>query len=214
MIIILLGPPGVGKGTQAKLLAAKCYLTILSTGEILRKAITERLNLGLKVQETINNGCLISDDIVCSLVENKLIDNRHSKGFILDGFPRTINQAKRLELFCVKNDIDNPYIIVLDMQEKKILKRLSARISCSKCNLGYNLITNPMKVHGVCDQCKNKEFYTREDDKEESIKKRLIEYNNQTKPLIRYYNDDNRYFYLEADMSIENINQRLISLLN
>ncbi|EDV18462.1 hypothetical protein TRIADDRAFT_35113 [Trichoplax adhaerens] len=129
MIIILLGPPGVGKGTQAKLLSKKYNLSQLSTGEILRKAIDNKSEIGLRVQEIINKGGLVSDDIVCDLVEKELLSNTSSnKAYILDGFPRTINQAENLNAVCVKNKIDMPYIISLKLEEKEIFKRLSARV--------------------------------------------------------------------------------------
>jgi adenylate kinase len=215
MIIILLGPPGVGKGTQAKLLSKKYNLSQLSTGEILRKAIDNKSEIGLRVQEIINKGGLVSDDIVCGLVEKELLSNKSSnKAYILDGFPRTINQAENLNAVCVKNKIDMPYIISLKLEEKEIFKRLSARVFCSNCNQSYNLITNPTKVKGVCDKCGGKKFYTREDDKEDAINKRLEEYNNQTKPLMDFYKTNPKYISVNANSNIEDVSKLINKFLD
>ena len=215
MIIILLGPPGVGKGTQAKLLSKKYNLSQLSTGEILRKAIDNKSEIGLRVQEIINKGGLVSDDIVCDLVEKELLSNKSSnKAYILDGFPRTINQAENLNSVCVKNKIDMPYIISLKLEEKEIFKRLSARVFCSNCNQSYNLITNPTKVKGVCDKCGGKKFYTREDDKEDAINKRLEEYNNQTKPLMDFYKTNPKYISVNANSNIEDVSKLINKFLD
>ncbi|RST68189.1 adenylate kinase [Candidatus Aquarickettsia rohweri] len=215
MIIILLGPPGVGKGTQAKLLSKKYNLSQLSTGEILRKAIDNKSEIGLRVQEIINQGGLVSDDIVCDLVEKELLSNKSSnKAYILDGFPRTIKQAENLNGVCVKNKIDMPYIISLKLEEKEIFKRLSARVFCSNCNQSYNLITNPTSVKGVCDKCGSKKFYTREDDKEDAIKKRLEEYNNQTKPLMDFYKTNPKYIEVNANNNIEDVSKLINKFLD
>lgn len=217
MIIILLGPPGAGKGIQAKLLSDQYQLTILSIGELLRRAVNKKSATGLKVKETINNGRLVPDNIILDLVESNFSNNIKSQNCILDGFPRTIYQAKKFHLFCKKNNIGSPYIIVLDLQEEEIIKRLSARIFCSHCNQSYNLLTSPMKVYNTCDICNSISFYKREDDKKKSVKKRLIDYYERTKLLITYYYtniNNNNYFYLKADMSIKDINQNIISFLN
>ena len=210
MIIVLLGAPGVGKGTQAKLLADRYHLKILSTGEILRRAIKEKTSLGIKVEAIIDQGDLVSDDIVCSLVEDELkMNNKNFSGFILDGFPRTIAQAKKLDLICVKNNLTQPYIISLNLPENEILKRLSARIYCSNCDQSYNFVTNPTKVKGTCDKCLGQNFYIRNDDKIEVIKLRLDAYLHQTKPLIHYYKKRKNYYSIEAKQSITVIHDKI-----
>jgi adenylate kinase len=206
MIIILLGAPGVGKGTQAKLLADKYHLKILSTGEILRKAVKEKTELGRKAEKIINKGDLVSDDIVCTLIENELmIRDENFNGYILDGFPRTIEQAKKLDLICAKNNLNKPYIVTLNLTEEEIVRRLSARFYCSNCNQSYNSITNPTKVKGICDKCLGQTFYIRKDDKAEIIELRLTAYLNQTKPLIQYYCASKNYYSIEADQDIQTI---------
>jgi len=215
MIIVLLGAPGVGKGTQAKLLADRYHLKILSTGEILRRAIKEKTSLGIKVEAIIDQGDLVSDDIVCSLVEDELkVNNKNFSGFILDGFPRTIVQAKKLDLICVKNNLTQPYIVSLNLSENEILKRLSARVYCSNCNQSYNSVTNPTKVKGTCDNCLGQNFYIRNDDKIEVIKLRLDAYLNQTKPLIQYYKKCKNYFSIEAKQSISTIHDKIASFID
>lgn len=210
MIIVLLGAPGVGKGTQAKLLADRYHLKILSTGEILRRAIKEKISLGIKVEAIIDQGDLVSDDIVCSLVEDELkMNNKNFSGFILDGFPRTIAQAKKLDLICVKNNLTQPYIISLNLPENEILKRLSARIYCSNCDQSYNSVTNPTKVKGTCDNCLGQNFYIRNDDKIDVIKLRLDAYLHQTKPLIQYYKKRKNYYSIEAEQSITVIHDKI-----
>ena len=206
MIIILLGAPGVGKGTQAKLLAEKYHLKILSTGEILRKAVKEKTEIGMKAEKIINKGDLVSDDIVCTLIENELvIADENFSGYILDGFPRTIEQAKKLDLICAKNDLNKPYIVTLNLAEEEIVKRLSARFYCSNCDQSYNAVTNPTKIKDVCDICFGQNFYIRKDDKTEIIKLRLTAYLNQTKPLIQYYGESKNYYSIEADQDIQTI---------
>ncbi len=210
MIIILLGAPGVGKGTQAKLLADKYHLKILSTGEILRKAVKEKTELGMKAEKIINKGELVSDDIVCTLVENELMKaDKDFSGYILDGFPRTIEQAKKLDLICAKNNLNKPYIVALNLTEEEIIKRLSARFYCSNCDQSYNSITNSTKIKGVCDKCSGQNFYIRKDDKTEIIKLRLTAYLNQTKPLIQYYGERKNYYSIEADQDIQAIYKKV-----
>lgn len=215
MIIILLGAPGVGKGTQAKLLADKYHFRILSTGEIFRSALVKKTELGLKVEDIINKGNLVPDDIVCTLIENELmLPNKDFNGYILDGFPRTIEQAKKLELTCAKNNINEPYIIIFHLSEEEIVKRLSARVHCSHCGQSYNLITNPTKVQDVCDKCLGQDFYVRKDDKAAAIKIRLVAYLNQTKPVIQYYRKRKNYFPIEADQDINIINRKITSFID
>ena len=206
MIIILLGAPGVGKGTQAKLLADKYHLKILSTGEILRMAVKEKTELGMKAEKIINKGDLVSDDIVCTLIENELVTaDENFNGYILDGFPRTIEQAKKLDLICAQNNLNKPYIITLTLAEEEIVRRLSARFYCSNCDKSYNSVTNPTKIKGICDECLGQNFYIRKDDKTEIIKLRLTAYLNQTKPLIQYYGESKNYYSIEADQNIQTI---------
>ena len=212
-IIILLGAPGVGKGTQAKLLADKYDLTILSIGEILRHAVKEKTKLGIKVEESINNGDLVSDDIVCSLIESKIV-TCNDNGYILDGFPRTIMQAKKLDLICMTNNLSKLQVITLMLSKEEVLKRLLSRFYCSGCNQSYNSITNPTQIKGVCDKCSNNIFYNRVDDKKEVINSRLLTYLHQTKPIINFYKERESYYSIEADQSIDIIYNKLSFFLN
>jgi adenylate kinase len=214
ILVVLLGAPGVGKGTQAKLLAEKYNLSILSTGEILRNALREATELGLKVKEMMNSGALVPDEIVCDLVENELKKKTNYKGYILDGFPRTIYQANKLNDMVATNDqLEDFYVVSLSLSEEEIIKRLSARIACKNCNQSYNSITNPTKIKGQCDICGHTEFYVREDDKEEAVKVRLDTYLNQTSPLIKYYQTYKHYVDVDAKRDINSIHNEIVRFI-
>ena len=210
MILILLGAPGVGKGTQSKLLADNYCLKILSIGDILRSAVKEKTELGMKAKQVIDKGDLVADDVVCSLIEDELvIVNNNFNGYILDGFPRTINQAQKLDLICFKNKLKKPYIIRLSLSEKKIITRLAKRFYCSQCNHSYNFLTNPPKKKNICNQCLGQNFYIRKDDKLDIITRRLSLYLKQTKPLIQYYCGNKNYYSVKVDQDIQRIYKKI-----
>ena len=214
ILVVLLGAPGVGKGTQAKLLAEKYNLAILSTGEILRSALKEKTELGLKVKNVMNSGALVPDEIVCELVKNELKKNSKYNGYILDGFPRTIHQADKLnDMIATNQDIKYFYIVSLNLNEEEIITRLSARIICKNCNQSYNSITNPTKTKGKCDVCGHTEFYVRDDDKKEAIKVRLDAYFKQTSPLIEYYSPYKHCVNIDANQSIDSIHREITEFI-
>ncbi|WPX96762.1 adenylate kinase [Candidatus Bandiella euplotis] len=214
MLVILLGAPGVGKGTQAKLLAEKYSLAILSTGEILRSAVNQGQKIGSQIKDIMSKGGLIPDEIVCSLVEERLKKKSTYNGYILDGFPRTIYQADRLKNIISANTyFDNLYIISLVLDEKEITKRLSSRVLCKNCDHSYNLLTKPTKVRGKCDICGCTEFYVRDDDKEEAVKIRLSAYLMQTAPLIDYYRCYDRYVEIDASQDIIAVHSDITSFI-
>lgn len=181
MKLIFLGPPGAGKGTLAVLVAETYKIPHISTGEIFRAAIREKTPLGLKVQAIIDAGQLVSDDITIELVRERLAKPDAQKGFILDGFPRTIPQAEALAGIVAIDSAVN-----FDIADDEVVSRLSGRRVCKGCSQNYNILYVKPKVDGVCDKCGG-ELYTREDDKIESITKRLEVYRKQTAPLIDYY---------------------------
>lgn len=180
---IILGPPGSGKGTAASRIAPKRNIVHISTGDLLRENIKKQTPIGIKSQEFINSGKFVPDEIVIELLKNKLNEKDTKNGFILDGFPRTINQAKKL--FEI-TDID--LLISLDVAEDVIIERISTRLSCSNCNKIYNTRTIIPKQEGICDEC-NSQLIKREDDKIETIKQRVVTYKEMTKPLIEFYKD-------------------------
>ena len=186
MKLILLGPPGVGKGTQAQLLSIEYNIPQISTGDILRGAIQEGSALGKKADNYMSKGELVPDDIVLGLIQKKLFGDIPLKGYVLDGFPRTLVQAKALKMMFEEHGDALDAVLSLEADELLILKRLSSRRSCRSCKTVYNLITRPPRVDGICDLCSG-ELYQRNDDKVATIKNRIAVYKKQTKPLVEYY---------------------------
>jgi len=180
--LVLLGPPGAGKGTQALLLSNQLSIPQISTGDILRDQISRKSELGLKAEKYSTQGLLVPDSIVVDLVKNRLLSNDCSNGYILDGFPRTVNQAKALEV----NNIPVDHVILLEMPSVILIQRITGRRVCSVCNKMYHIKYNPPKVHGMCDTCKTP-LTTRKDDGEDTVRKRLQVYSDQTTPLITFF---------------------------
>jgi len=183
MRLVLLGPPGAGKGTYASRLTVKLGVPHISTGDMVREEIKKQTDLGRKIKEYSDRGALVPDEIIIKLLANRLRKPDCDKGFILDGFPRTISQAEALEKIA-KIDL----VINLNVPDEIIITRLSNRLVCSKCGAIYNLLTLKPKKEGICDKCGGR-LYQREDDKPEVIKERLDVYRRQTAPLIEYYNN-------------------------
>lgn len=192
MKLIFLGPPGAGKGTLAALVAGLYKIPHISTGEIFRAAIREKTPLGLKVQAIIDAGQLVSDDITIALVKERLAKDDAKKGFILDGFPRTIPQAEALAGIV---DIDTA--VNFDISDKEVVSRLSGRRVCKTCSQNFHVDYMKPKVEGKCDKCGG-DLFIREDDKIESIMKRLEVYRAQTAPLIDHYNKLSKLTNIDA----------------
>ena len=187
MNLILLGPPGAGKGTQAEGLAARHGLIQLSTGAMLRAAVKAGSEVGLKADAIMKKGGLVSDDIVIRIIKDRIAEPDCEDGFILDGFPRTLPQAAALErmLKSAKKKLDA--VVELKVDDAALVERISGRFSCAKCSAGYHDTFKPTKVNGVCDSCGGKEFSRRADDKAETVQARLLAYYKETSPLIGYY---------------------------
>ena len=181
MNFIFLGPPGAGKGSLAVKVAEDYKIPHISTGDIFRDNIKRGTELGVKVKAIIDSGALVSDDLTCELVKDRLSKDDCKNGFILDGFPRTIPQAEMFTSIC-------PDVTVVNFQiaDDVVIKRLSTRRVCKKCGANYNVLTLPPKTEGVCDKCDG-ELYQRDDDKQESIMHRMEVYREQTEPLIDFY---------------------------
>jgi adenylate kinase len=186
IVVILFGPPGSGKGTQGKMIAEEIGIPHIATGDIMRQAISDGTELGLKVKEFVGKGLLVPDEIVIQIIEERLKKDDTKNGFILDGFPRTIPQAVALDELFQKINTQNYKVIWLDVPDEEIVKRISGRRTCKNCQAVYNIYFNPPKVDGICDVCGG-ELFIREDDKEEKVKKRLEVFREQTLPLIDYY---------------------------
>jgi adenylate kinase len=188
MRIVLLGGPGSGKGTQAKKLVDKLGIPQISTGDIFRAALKEGTPMGLKAKTYMDKGELVPDDVVIGVVEERLTKPDLDKGYMLDGFPRTLAQAEALDKILVSQGKVIDHAILVDVPDEELVARLSGRRTCrnSDCGKMYHVMFNPPKREGVCDAC-GSELYQRDDDSEATIRERLTVYNNQTAPLINYY---------------------------
>ncbi len=187
MRLILLGPPGAGKGVQAKMLSEKYNIPHISTGDMLREEINSQTLLGEMARKYLQEGKLVPDDLVIEMVKNRLQkDDAEKYGFLFDGYPRTLEQAISLRKLLETQKFTSLYIINLEVDEATILRRLTTRRVCLQCAAIYNVLTMPSKKEGKCDKCEGS-LYQRDDDKEEVIKDRLRVYIRQTEPLIDYY---------------------------
>ena len=188
MKLILLGPPGAGKGTVANLLVDEYKIVQISTGDILRGAVKAGTDIGKEAEAYMNRGDLVPDSIIMGIMEERLQEDDCKNGFILDGFPRTIPQAEDLEKLLQKLNISFDLVVNLDVPEEELLKRLTSRRTCSnsECQAIYNVISNPTKVEGICDKCGSPTIQ-RDDETEEAITFRLKTYEEKTSPLIDFY---------------------------
>ncbi|MEO0299739.1 MAG: adenylate kinase [candidate division WOR-3 bacterium] len=198
-ILILLGPPGVGKGTVGEKLSEILKIPLISTGDLLREHIKKKTELGLKAKEYMENGYLVPDDIVVSVLVERIREDDCKNGFILDGFPRNINQAEILENFINK---ENVKVIYLTADDEFLVNRLSNRRICENCGAIYHLINIPPKVNGICDKCGGK-LVQREDDKEDVVRNRLKVYHSVTSPLLDYYRNRRKFFVVPGDGKLE-----------
>lgn len=184
--VVLLGPPGAGKGTQAKLLQEKYAACQISTGDILRQAVAEQTPLGQEAAQYINRGALVPDDVIVNLVAERLKQKDCEKGFILDGFPRTIPQAESLDAILKQMNLSLNCVLAVQVPEQAIIERLAGRRTCKNCGALSHVVFNPPKMAGTCDRCGG-ELFQRDDDREETIANRLKVYESQTAPLVSYY---------------------------
>jgi adenylate kinase len=184
--VILLGPPGAGKGTQAERILAAYSLPHISTGEMLRAAVAAGTEMGLAAQKSMEAGALVSDEVVIGVVRDRLAEADAQKGFLLDGFPRTIAQAERLDALLAGAGRAVSHVILIEVPEDELVERLAGRRMCRACDKGYHVVFDPPKQEGVCDAC-GAELYQRSDDNEATVRNRLRVYHEQTEPLVGYY---------------------------
>lgn len=201
MIVIMLGAPGTGKGTIAGFLSKDLGIPQVSTGDIFRKNISEKTELGRLAESYISNGKLVPDDVTVKLVEDRLKDEDAKNGVILDGFPRTVAQAEALDKILANSNKRVDITINLTTPEEEIIERVVNRRICSKCKRVYNLVLNPPKNDGICDDC-GSNLIAREDDNEETIKNRLQTYFEQTSPLVDYYSQKGNLYSATVSKSI------------
>ncbi|MGA1846816.1 adenylate kinase [Deferribacter abyssi] len=207
--MVFLGPPGAGKGTQSTKLVEEFGIVQISTGDILRNAVKSGSELGKLAKKYMDEGKLVPDNVIIGIVKSRLQQDDCKNGFILDGFPRTIPQAEALDDM-LKNElnIELTHIINLNVPDELIMERLTGRRSCSKCGAAFHIKYNPSKKEGICDLCGG-ELIQRNDDKEETIKKRLDVYHKQTAQLQDYYKRSGKYFDVDGTGDPEDIFERI-----
>lgn len=212
MKLILLGPPGAGKGTQAKMLTDRFSIPQISTGDILRAAVKEGTPMGGKAKSFMDAGGLVPDEVVVGIVRERLQKPDCADGFILDGFPRTVAQADALKETLRQLGKDLDAVISLDVDVEALVERLTGRRTCKDCGRGYHVKFDPPKVAGKCDACGG-ELFQRDDDREETIRKRLIVYHQQTAPLVAYYLADCLLTSVDGMREIDTVQQQILSAL-
>jgi len=186
MRIVLLGPPGAGKGTQAKAMAVQLQLPHISTGDLLRQNVAQATQLGTEAKDYMNKGLLVPDELVTRMLQERFNQPDVQKGFILDGYPRTLGQARALDSILAERSMKIDAVFDLDSSEPVIVQRLSGRLVCSRCGALFHKTNMPPQIPGICDKCGG-ELYQRADDKEETIKKRLAVYRTEVASLLDYY---------------------------
>ncbi len=214
MNIVLLAPPAAGKGTQALILAKRFNIPHISTGNLFRERIKENDLLGKKLANILASGLLVDDEIVLDILTSRLEKDDCQNGFILDGFPRTINQAKKLEELLVSKNKKLDYCFYLDVKKDILIKRISGRRMCTKCGKIYNIYNeaNKPQNNNLCDRC-NISLVTREDDNINSYTKRYNEYQEKTEPLINYYKTHDLLYEIDGDRSVYEITEEIISVM-
>ena len=209
MRIILLGPPGAGKGTQAKTLAQKLDLPHISTGDILRENASKGTDLGKEAKGYMDKGVLVPDALVTQMLLRRLDEPNVKRGFILDGYPRNLNQAKSLDASLGQKNLAVDLVFYLDTSEAVIIQRLSGRLVCKSCGANFHIKNMPPKIDGLCDNCACK-LYQRSDDKEETIRARLEVYKNDVSSLIKYYAAKEKLHPIIADEPQETVLNKIL----
>jgi adenylate kinase len=212
MRLVILGPPGSGKGVQSRQIAKHFEIVQISTGDILRQAVAAGAELGRKAKRYMDEGLLVPDDLMVQLVMNRLDQEDTRGGFILDGFPRTISQAEMLDDLLHDKEKTLDAVIQLKVSDQVVVDRLSNRRLCPQCGADYNLLTKPSKVEGVCDRC-GARLIQREDDREETILHRLEVYHRQTEPLVTYYGEKGNLLTFDAEKSVEELSRTIVEAL-
>ena len=212
MKIIMLGAPGAGKGTQAKKIAEKYSVPHISTGDIFRANIKNGTELGKKAKKYMDQGLLVPDELTCDLVVDRIQQDDCKNGYILDGFPRTIPQAKALDAALAKMGEKMDYAIDVDVPDENIVKRMGGRRACTGCGATYHIVFNAPKTEGICDTCGEK-LVLRDDDKPETVQKRLSVYHDQTQPLIDYYSAAGILKTVDGTVDMEDVFAAIVDIL-
>jgi adenylate kinase len=208
MRVVFLGAPGVGKGTQADRIATRYQVAKISTGDLLREAVRNQTALGLEAKRYMDQGNLVPDAVVIGLVMEKLADPSCTKGFVLDGFPRTVPQAEALETVLTAKEVKLDRVVNFQVPREEVVRRLGGRRSCPKCQATFHLDFAPPKVDGICDRCREP-LVQRSDDRRDAIEMRLKVYDEQTSLLVKYYQQRGLLFQLDASGTVDVVFQRL-----
>ncbi len=213
MELILLGPPGAGKGTQSELLEKRYGVAKISTGDMLRAELAAKTPLGLEAEAVMAAGKLVSDDLMIRMISLRISQPDCAKGFILDGFPRTVPQAEALDKLLHETAVDLDAVIELKVDEAVLVERISGRYSCAKCGTGYHDRFKLPKVEGVCDVCGSTQFKRRPDDKAETVHARLEAYNADTVPILPYYKAKARLFTVDGMADMDEVERQIEAVL-
>ncbi|WP_027363669.1 adenylate kinase [Desulfotruncus alcoholivorax] len=212
MKLLIMGPPGAGKGTQAEVLVKELNITHISTGDMFRAAIKEGTEMGLKAKEYMDKGALVPDEVVVGMVKDRLSKSDCADGFLLDGFPRTLEQAKALDATLQAMGIKLDGVINIAVPREKLMARLTGRRVCRGCGASYHILFNPPQAEGKCNSCGG-ELYQRSDDNEEAVGNRLDVYEAQTQPLIDYYKSQGLLININGDQDIKKVLEDILSSL-
>jgi adenylate kinase len=212
MKMIFLGPPGSGKGTQAKMIAKRLDIPQISTGDMLRAAVGEGTPMGLKAKALMDQGALVSDEVVVGIVRERLAKSDCEKGFILDGFPRTVAQADALGQILGGLGKELDAVVSLIVDSEAVVERIAGRRTCRVCGKMYHVLFDPPQTEGRCDSCGG-ELYLRDDDREETIRKRLDVYQGQTAPLIAYYRSRGLLCEVDGMQDIHEVQRQILAVL-
>ena len=210
MIVVFLGPPGSGKGTQSSIMSFRLGIPKISAGDVIRDIMKEESEFAENIRSIVNAGNLLSDEVVSSILLKNLSSTDLSKGLVLDGYPRTVGQAQDLDNFLLDNNKKLDKVIDLLVDEEVIVKRISGRYSCEDCGEIYNLHYNPTQVKNVCDHCGSSKFTTRKDDNEEAVKVRLRAYNEQNGPLVEFYKKKGLLVPIFSDLPIDDLAEKIL----
>jgi adenylate kinase len=213
MNIILLGPPGAGKGTQAKMLTEAFAMTQLSTGDMLRAAVASGSEVGLRVKAVMEAGQLVSDDIVIRVISERLDEPDVKSGVIFDGFPRTTAQAKALDQILVEKGLALDGVVAMQVDDEALIERISGRFTCGACGEGYHDVFKKPAREGVCDKCGSTDFKRRADDNAETVRSRLTAYHAQTAPLIAYYRAQDKLKSVDGMAAIDAVADAIATAL-
>ena len=213
MKLILLGPPGAGKGTQAERLQAAYNIPKLSTGDMLREEVASGSDMGKQLQEIMSSGQLVSDDVMIDLIRKRITDSDCTNGFILDGFPRTVAQAEALDDMLTQEQMTLDHIVELTVDDTALVERIAGRFSCAECGAGYHDSFKLPQKEGVCDACGHTEFSRRADDSAETVARRLEAYHAQTAPILPYYRTSGRLVSVDGMAGIEEVAAAIAAVL-